>query len=70
MRQASAIVATLREIMSMVEPGQTTGELVAYAERRIREMGATPVSRIPRIPASICASINTRSFTESPTRSG
>ncbi|AII42691.1 MAG: type I methionyl aminopeptidase [Cyanobacteriota bacterium] len=60
MRQASAIVATvLREIMSMVEPGQTTGELDAYAERRIREMGATPSFKgYHGFPASICASIN------------
>ena len=60
MRQASAIVATvLREIMAMVEPGQTTGELDAYAERRIREMGATPsFMGYHGFPASICASIN------------
>ena len=60
MRQASAIVATvLREIMSMVEPGQTTGELDAYAERRIREMGATPSFKgYHGFPSSICASIN------------
>ena len=60
MRQASAIVATvLREIISMVEPGQTTGELDAFAERRIREMGATPSFKgYHGFPASICASIN------------
>ena len=60
MRQASAIVATvLREIMAMVEPGQTTGDLDAYAERRIREMGATPsFMGYHGFPASICASIN------------
>ena len=60
MRQASGIVATvLREIMAMVEPGQTTGELDAYAERRIREMGATPSFKgYHGFPASICASIN------------
>ena len=60
MRQASAIVATVsREIISMVEPGQTTGELDAFAERRIREMGATPSFKgYHGFPASICASIN------------
>ena len=43
MAKASSIVATvLREIMELVEPGQTTGDLDAHAERRIREMGATP----------------------------
>ena len=60
MRQASAIVATvLREVISMVEPGHTTGELDAFAERRIREMAATPSFKgYHGFPASICASIN------------
>ena len=60
MREASSIVATvLREVMAMVEPGQTTGELDAFAEKRIREMGATPSFKgYHGFPASICASIN------------
>ncbi len=60
MRKASKIVATvLREINSIVEPGQTTGELDAYAERRIRDMGATPSFKgYHGFPSSICASIN------------
>ena len=60
MRQASHIVATvLREVMGMVEPGQTTGDIDAYAENRIREMGATPSFKgYHGFPASICASIN------------
>lgn len=60
MRQASHIVATvLREVMGMVEPGQTTGQIDAYAEKRIREMGATPSFKgYHGFPASICASIN------------
>ena len=60
MRQASKIVATvLREVMGMVEPGQTTGDLDAFAERRIREMGATPSFKgYHGFPASICASLN------------
>ncbi len=60
MRQASQIVATvLREVMGMVEPGQTTGDIDAYAEKRIREMGATPSFKgYHGFPASICASIN------------
>ncbi len=60
MRKASSIVATvLREVMAMVEPGQTTGDLDAFAERRIREMGATPSFKgYHGFPASICASIN------------
>ncbi len=60
MAKASSIVATvLREIMELVEPGQTTGDLDAHAERRIREMGATPsFMGYHGVPASICASIN------------
>ena len=60
MRQASHIVATvLREVMGMVEPGQTTGDIDTYAEQRIREMGATPSFKgYHGFPASICASIN------------
>ena len=60
MRQASKIVATvLREVMAMVEPGQTTGDLDEFAERRIREMGATPSFKgYHGFPSSICASIN------------
>ena len=60
MRQASHIVATvLREVMGMVEPGLTTGDIDAYAEKRIREMGATPSFKgYHGFPASICASIN------------
>ncbi len=60
MRKASHIVATvLREIMEMAESGQTTTDLDVYAERRIREMGATPSFKgYHGFPASICASIN------------
>ena len=60
MRDASRIVATvLREVMQMVEPGQTTGDIDAFAEKRIREMGATPSFKgYHGFPASICASIN------------
>ncbi|QNI98320.1 type I methionyl aminopeptidase [Synechococcus sp. RS9902] len=60
MRQSSHIVATvLREVMGMVEPGQSTGDIDAYAEKRIREMGATPSFKgYHGFPASICASIN------------
>lgn len=43
MRKSSQIVATvLKEIEMVVEPGMTTEDLDRYAERRIREMGATP----------------------------
>lgn len=60
MRQASRIVATvLKEISQLVEPGMTTADLDAHAEKRIREMGATPSFKgYHGFPASICSSIN------------
>lgn len=60
MRQASRIVATvLREMMAMATPGLTTADLDRHAEKRIREMGATPSFKgYHGFPASICASIN------------
>ncbi|NCJ06594.1 type I methionyl aminopeptidase [Synechococcales cyanobacterium C] len=60
MRQAAKIVATvLKEISARAEPGMTTADLDAYAEQRIREMGATPSFKgYQGFPASICACIN------------
>ncbi|OLP16827.1 type I methionyl aminopeptidase [Leptolyngbya sp. 'hensonii'] len=60
MRQAATIVATvLKEITQMVEPGMTTADLDAYAEKRIRDLGATPSFKgYHGFPASICACIN------------
>lgn len=60
MRQASRIVATvLKEVSELVEPGMTTADLDAYAEKRIRAMGATPSFKgYHGFPASICSSIN------------
>ena len=60
MRQASRIVATvLREMIAMAAPGLTTSDLDRQAEKRIREMGATPSFKgYHGFPASICASIN------------
>ncbi len=60
MRQASKIVATvLTEIAEITKPGITTADLDAYAEKRIREMGATPSFKgYHGFPASICASVN------------
>lgn len=60
MRQSGKIVATvLKEISQMVEPGMTTADLDAHAEKRIREMGAVPSFKgYYGFPASICASIN------------
>lgn len=60
MRQAGKIVATvLKEIQALVQPSMTTADLDAYAEKRIREMGATPSFKgYHGFPGSICASIN------------
>lgn len=60
MRQSAKIVATvLKEISETVQPGMTTADLDAYAEKRIREMGATPSFKgYHGFPASICASVN------------
>jgi methionyl aminopeptidase len=60
MRRAAKIVAiVLKEISEMVEPGMTTADLDAHAEKRIREMGATPSFKgYHGFPASICSSIN------------
>ncbi|MBD2387744.1 type I methionyl aminopeptidase [Cylindrospermum sp. FACHB-282] len=60
MRQSAKIVATvLKEISELVKPGMTTADLDAYAEKRIREMDATPSFKgYHGFPASICSSIN------------
>jgi methionyl aminopeptidase len=60
MRQAGKIVATvLKEIAQIAQPGMTTADLDAYAEKRIREMGATPSFKgYYGFPASICASVD------------
>ncbi|MDJ0514791.1 MAG: type I methionyl aminopeptidase [Trichodesmium sp. MO_231.B1] len=60
MRQSCKIVATvLKEISQIVKPGMTTADLDVYAEKRIREMGATPSFKgYHGFPGSICASIN------------
>lgn len=60
MRQAAKIVAmVLKEISELVQPGMTTADLDAYAEKRIREMGATPSFKgYHGFPGSICSSIN------------
>jgi methionyl aminopeptidase len=60
MRQAAKIVATvLKEISERVQPGMTTADLDAYAEARIREMGATPSFKgYYGFPGSICSCLN------------
>ena len=60
MRQSSQIVATvLQEIADLVKPGMTTADLDTYAEKRIRELGATPSFKgYYGFPASICVCLN------------
>ncbi|BAY18276.1 methionine aminopeptidase [Nostoc sp. HK-01] len=60
MRQSAKIVATvLKEISALVKPGMTTADLDAYAEKRIREMDATPSFKgYHGFTGSICSSIN------------
>lgn len=60
MRISGKIVATvLKEISEIAAAGMTTADLDAYAEKRIREMGATPSFKgYHGFPASICACIN------------
>lgn len=60
MRQSGKIVATvLKEISTFVKPGMTTMEVDAYAEQRIRELGAIPSFKgYHGFPASICISVN------------
>jgi methionyl aminopeptidase len=60
MRQSARIVAiVLKEISQLVQPGMTTADLDAHAEKRIREMGAIPSFKgYHGFPGSICASIN------------
>jgi methionyl aminopeptidase len=60
MRESSRIVATvLKEVSLTIAPGMTTKEVDAFAERRIREMGAIPSFKgYYNFPASICISIN------------
>jgi methionyl aminopeptidase len=60
MRESAKIVATvLKEISELVKPGMTTADLDAHAEKRIREMGATPSFKgYHGFTGSICSSIN------------
>ncbi|MBE0467242.1 MAG: type I methionyl aminopeptidase [Candidatus Desulforudis sp.] len=60
MREAGRIVAeTFAELASLIEPGITTRELDAVAEKYIRGRKARPAFKgLYGFPASICASIN------------
>jgi methionyl aminopeptidase len=60
MRRANVLVAdVLAELAAMVEPGVTTADLDAAAERLVRAAGAEPAFKGYRgYPATLCASIN------------
>ena len=60
MRKSSKIVATvLSEIRDLVKPGMSTLDLDNYAEKRIRDLNATPSFKgYHGFPGSICSSIN------------
>ncbi|MBC8123606.1 MAG: type I methionyl aminopeptidase [Gemmatimonadaceae bacterium] len=60
MREAGRIVATvLKEIMALAQPGLTTSDLDAHAERRCADFGVIPAFKgYYGFPACICTSIN------------
>jgi methionyl aminopeptidase len=60
MREAGLVVArTLRTVASAVEPGISTADLDAIAEREIRAAGAMPSFKgYHGFPATICTSVN------------
>ncbi|KUO95160.1 type I methionyl aminopeptidase [Ferroacidibacillus organovorans] len=60
MREAGRIVAQVHQLMrTLVQPGITTAELDAEAEKLIRAHDATPSFKgYNGFPASICASVN------------
>ena len=60
MRAANVLVAdVLVDLRRMVGPGVTTGELDAFAERRVRSAGAVPAFKgYHGYPATLCTSVN------------
>jgi methionyl aminopeptidase len=62
MRQAGLVVSrTLDAVSAAVEPGITTADLDAIAERAIREAGAVPSFKgYHGYPATICTSVNSQ----------
>jgi methionyl aminopeptidase len=60
MRKAGSITAQiLDEMISMVKPGVTTGQLDKYAERRIAELDSVPAFKgYHGFPACVCISVN------------
>jgi methionyl aminopeptidase len=59
-RKSSRIVAqVLADLRHLVEPGITTKDLDAFAEKKAKEMGAIPAFKGYRgYPASLCTSVN------------
>ena len=59
-RKSCLIVAkVLAELEQMIEPGISTKDLDAFAEKKAKEMGAVPAFKGYRgYPASLCTSIN------------
>ncbi|MGH9355685.1 MAG: type I methionyl aminopeptidase [Terriglobia bacterium] len=60
LRRSGQIVRTiLEEVREKIEPGITTLDLEAYAENRIRQLGAKPAFKGYRgYPCCLCASVN------------
>ncbi|MFS8775757.1 type I methionyl aminopeptidase [Synechococcus sp. W65.1] len=60
MRRAGRVVAqVLQEIAERLEPGWTTADIDAYAERRVAELNALPSFKgYYGFPACVCVSIN------------
>lgn len=60
MRRAGGIVAQiLEEMVQMVKPGVTTGDLDRFAELRTLELGAKPAFKgYHGFPATVCISVN------------
>lgn len=72
MRVAGRLVASvLREVRRLVEPGATTFDLDAAAEKMIRDAGAVPAFKgYHGFPASICASVNEQVVHGFPSKQG
>src|SRR6478609_7157218 len=60
MRKAGSIVAlNLDEMVKMVKPGVTTGELDKYAESRCKDLKVLPAFKgYHGFPATVCISMN------------
>ncbi len=60
MRRSGKIVRTLLdELKAMVKPGLATMDLERYAEKRVRELGATPAFKgYHDYPCVLCTSVN------------